>query len=331
MAFKPANANKGGNSEFIDYGNIPVPKSGQRPARVSLIVDLGIQEREDFVDEDTGEVKPQKPCHQVAIFADLVRDKVDYGGSIGEAFYRLLLNKQFKGEIQGINFTTTPPKDAKGKLIPGKPWGLHPANLITKLAKAVDLEEIIYDDRNNPASLDIELLLNEAFMAQVEVKETETDKEDKDGNKIVYKNVNYKGAVAVPLVPNADGDEVPLAVPDLEVEPLCITFDNAQPEHIKYLRTGVLKKIKLAQNYAGSQMEKAIKAFEASKATDSGDEGQEPEQKEEKPAKPAAKASGKAAEKAAAKAAAGKKPATAKKPEPVTGLPPDDEDDSIPF
>jgi hypothetical protein len=337
MAFKPASSGKGGNgNNDFEWKNLPTPKSGQRPARVSLIVDLGVQDREDFEDPDTGELKPQKPCHQVAVFADLVRDVVDYGGDIGKNQYRLLLNKSFKGDVQGINFTTTPPKDAKGKLIDGKPWGLHPANLITKLAKAVDLEEIIFDDRKNPASLDIELLLNEAFMAQVEVKETESDKEDKDGNKIVYKNVNYKGAAPVPMMDGDDGEEVAMDVPELRAEALCITFDSAKPEHIKFIRGNLLKKIKTANNYAGSQMEKAVKAFEASQDK-GGDEGGESADKQpaEKPAKetPAkeAKPSGKAAEKAAAKAAKANdaKPSTRKaQPAPE----PEEEDDpDVPF
>ena len=324
MAFKPHNSGKGNNSnngEFIDYSKMPVPKSGSRKARLSLIVDLGIQQREDFEDKDTGETRPQKPCHQVAAFADLTADTVDYGGDIGKQHYRLLLNKSFAGKIQGINFTTTPPKDAKGNLIQGKPWGLHPANLLTKLAKAVGKEEIIYDDRNNDASLDISLLLNEPFMAMVEVKETESDKEDKDGNKIVYKNVNYKGCSPVPTDEDDDGNEVQINVPELKVEPKCITFDNATKDDIKFIRAGLIKMIKLAENYSGSQMEKAIKEFEAEKGEDGGgeDNGEDAGEKAEKPTKPATKP------KAETKP---KKPATPKKPEPVEE---NDDGDDIPF
>src|SRR5438477_4746932 len=127
MAFKPkSNGNGGGNFE---QRNFPTPKSGARRARLSLIVDLGTQERDDVWEKDGKLVKegtegavakPQKPAHQIAVFADLVNDVVDYGGDIGEAQYRLMLNKGFKGEIQGVNFNKVPPMDAKGNLMEGK-------------------------------------------------------------------------------------------------------------------------------------------------------------------------------------------------------------------
>jgi len=142
MAFIPANA-KSASSASFDNGPRPVPRAGLRKARVSLIVDMGTQPREDFVDESTGATRPQKPCHQVAVFVDLVADTVDYGGSIGKAHYRLPLNREFAGVFSGINFLATPPKDADGKIIQGKPWGLHPASPITKVAKAIKKPGII--------------------------------------------------------------------------------------------------------------------------------------------------------------------------------------------
>lgn len=230
-----------------------------------MIIDLGIQEREDFEDEKTGEIKPQKPCQQVAVFADLVADTVDYGGSIGKQHYRLLLNNTFAGQLKGINFTATPPKDANGNMIAGKPWGLHPANLLTKLAKAVQKPEVI-------ESMDISELLNMPFMAQVEVKEKDSGKLDKEGSPIIYKNVNYKGAAEVPL----DDDDEPLPVAELNIKPLCITFTDAKKENVQFIRANILKQIKLAQNYAGSAMQKAVEAYEAEqnsgRSNDSEDE-----------------------------------------------------------
>lgn len=259
MAFKPANANKTSQSSGdFEQRNYPTPRAGSRKARVSLIVDLGVQNREDFEDEKTGEVRPQKPCQQVAVFADLVADTVDYGGTIGKQHYRLLLNNTFAGTLKGINFTATPPKDAKGNMIAGKPWGLHPANLLTKLAKAVQKPEVI-------ESMDISELLDLPFMAQVEVKEKDSGKLDKEGEPIIYKNVNYKGAAEVPL----DDDDQPLPVAELNTKALCITFGDAKTEDIKFIRGNILKQIKLANNYAGSQMQKAVEAYEAQ--SESGD------------------------------------------------------------
>lgn len=269
MAFKPKNKGNGGNGGgSFEPRNFPTPKAGARKARISLIVDLGTQKRKDFEDPATKELKPQKPCQQVAVFADLVNDVVDYGGSIGKAQYRLLLNKSFGGVLEGINFTTVPPKDKDGKLIEGKPWSLHPANLLTKLAKAVGKTEIIYDD-NSESSLDISLLLDQPFIADVEVTEKDSGKEDKDGNPIIYKNVNFKGASKVGMRSTGDVDddgneiEVPDTVAALKAEPKCITFDNATKEDIKFIRANLIKIIKLAEDYAGSQMQKAIEEFEA--------------------------------------------------------------------
>lgn len=266
MAFKPQSANRTGGN-FDESRNYPAPKDGSRPARVSLIVDLGTQEREPIykigdkiVTEDTeGAVAtPQKACQQVAIFVDLTSDNVDYGGSIGTAPYRLLLNKNFKGVVQGINLTTVAPTDAKGKLIQGKPWSFHPNSVITKLSKAIEKEEIL-------SSLDIDELLNGAFMADVEVKKTE----DKNGKKgaddkvIVYTNVNYKGAAKVPVIENDAGEDVKVKVRALTLPARSIQFDTATKDDIQFIRSNLRKQIKLAKNYAGSAMEKAIQAFEA--------------------------------------------------------------------
>jgi len=278
--FKPKTANKTTSSMNDNPGGLfPVPKSGSRKARVSLIVDLGEQNREDFEDEKTGEKRPQKPCQQIAVFADLVADTVDYGGEIGKQHYRLLLNKSFAGDIRGINFTSVPPKDAKGNIIPNKSWGFHPANLLSKLAKAIGKPEII-------ESMDVEQLLGEPFMAQVEVNEKDSGKVDKDGEPITYRNVNYKGCAEVPL----DDDDQPLPVAELKQPPRCITFDNATVDDIKFLRKKLIEMIKLANDYSGSQMEKAIKAFEAKQGNAQAAEPEDDEETEVSPPKPAAKA-----------------------------------------
>lgn len=287
MSFKPSNASRTSSVNF-EPGNFPTPRAGSRKARVSLIVDMGVQNREPFEDPNTKEMKELKPCQQVAVFADLVADTVDYGGSIGKQHYRMLLNKSFQGNIQGVNFVATPPKDAKGNLVPGKPWGFHPANLLTKIARAVGRPEVV-------ESMDVEELMGLPFMAQVEVKETEdkNGKTGKEGNILVYKNVNFKGAAEVP----EDDDGNPLPVADLNNPALCITFDNARKEDIKWIRAGLLKQIKLANNYAGSQMRKAIEAFEAENAQGDDDDSEDA---------PAAKPAVKAAQVALAKKAAAK-------------------------
>ena len=49
-------------------------------------------------------------------------------------------------------------------------------------------------------------------MAQVEVNEKDSGKVDKDGEPIIYRNVNYKGCAEVPL----DDDDQPLPVAELK-------------------------------------------------------------------------------------------------------------------
>lgn len=288
MAFKPKNANGGsGGSGSFENRNFPVPKAGARKARVSLIVELGVQEREDFEDPKTKETKPQKPCQQVAVFVDLVNDVVDYGGDIGKAQYRLMLNKSFGGVVQGINFAATPPKDKDGKTIEGKPWGLHPASMLTKVAKAIGKPEVV-------TTMDIEALLNGALVVDVDITEKESDKEDDEGNPIIYRYVNAKGLSKVGMRSTGETDddgndvEVPDTVAELKQPARCITFDSATKEDIKFLRGNLIKLIKLANDYAGSNMQKAIEAFEAEQAEKKAEKGEA----EEKPAstkKPAAK------------------------------------------
>lgn len=301
MAFKPMKSGKSsGNFEDRNY---PTPKAGSRKARVSLIVDLGIQVREDFEDPNTKELKPQKPCQQVVVFADLVADVVDYGGKVGKAQYRLLLNKSYGGEVYGVNFTSTPPRDKAGKMIEGKEWGFHPANLLTKLAKAVGKPGII-------TSMDIEELLDMPFMADVEITEKESEKEDKDGNPIIHKYVNFKGASKVPL----DDDDNPVEIKELTTKARCITFDNATVDDIQFLRGNIIKMIKLAENYAGSKMQKAIEAFEAK--ADSHDGDQDDDSGDDEPSAPV---------KTPAKTAPAKKVAKKVEPDPF------EDDSDIPF
>ena len=296
--FMPDN-NGSSNSEYTgEQRNYPVPKAGSRRARVSLIVDLGVQDREDsyktpagvLCNSDTPDAigTPQKPVRQVAIFADLVNDTVDYGGDIGKAHYRLMLNGTFNRVIKGINFNKSPPMDAKGKKIEGKEWTLHAQNLITKLAKAVGKDEVIESAKVNQ-------LLDLPFMAEVAVNEKDSGKVDKDGEPIIYKNVNFKGSSKVSPVPTGEDDENGDPIEEipkfnaLKVPALCITFGNAQKDNIKYIRPAIIKMIKLANDYAGSNMEKAIQAYEADNAK-SGDKPEEDDAPVAKVVKPVVKA-----------------------------------------
>lgn len=252
-SFKPKQQQRNTNGPRV-FEKYPTPEGGNQTARISLIVDLGDQEREDFVDQNTKETRPQAPVQQVAIFADLVEQEVDYGGEIGVQQYRLMLNKNFMGDILGVNFSAVPPRDGEGNMIKDKKWTFHPANLLTKLAKATGKTEII--DPESDFNMDIGLLLGQALMVEVEVVEKVSDKKDDKGEPIVFTNVRPKGYGQIPKIKGKLVDVDPL-----KQEPIIVTFDNATEETVKYLRPGIIAKIKKALNYQGSQIQAVLEGL----------------------------------------------------------------------
>lgn len=273
--YKPSNTQQTSSTKTpgiapngVAYKYPKLEESGSYSARISLIVDVGTQEREDFVDPTTKEAKPQKPAQQLVIFADLVDEVVDYGGDIGEKQYRLMLNKNFKGDIEGVNFTSVPPRDGEGKMIEGKLWTFHPANLLTKLAKATGNDYILGTDADT--NMDISALLGAAFQADVEVKETESEKKDSDGNNIVYTNVNFKQAAKVPKK---------LVVDELEVEPLILNHNNVTADNVKFIRGKVVEMMKKAPEYEGSKLQ----ALLAEPTSNESPEKEEPKEEVKKP------------------------------------------------
>jgi hypothetical protein len=285
MAFKPASKASSNGQQFDRAFTMVAPKPGLRKARVSLIVDMGIQERDPFEEKD-GSLTQRDPCQQVAVFVDLVNDKVDYGGQIGVKQYRMPLNKVFKGEFSGIAFQYVAQRDAAGDRIPGKPYIFHPNNMLAKLAKACDREDVAIDKKGGEG---IEALLGLPLMVQVEVKKTEdkNGKKDDKGNTIVYTNVNVKGLTTVPL----DDDDNPQTVAALEQDAILISFDDAKMEDVMFIRPGLRAKIKMAKNYAGSAMQAAIEAFEAENGGSEGGSSQEGSDSPKQASKPQAQAS----------------------------------------
>ena len=280
MSFKPQGQNNADSFEStgpkIDFNALNAQvKGGSRPARVSLIVDLGVQEREEFnEDYDAKKAKHvkaladktgylpaiedgknqqinimQKDQPQIAVFADLVNDVVDYGEEIGKMPYRLMLNGSFGGNIQGIGFAGSYAFDKEGNIQKEKGFTFHATSKLTKLAKATGQNQIIAGSGND--NMDVSQLLTQKFMAQV-------DKTEKDDGAKVY--LNYKGCSETPMVPDAEGNEVPYPVKALVAEAKCITFDNMTEADKVFLRGNIIKMIKGAKNYQGSQMEKVLDA-----------------------------------------------------------------------
>lgn len=209
----------------------PKPRTGPRQARVSLIIDLGTHDREAS-EEDIKKGVTKKPCKQVAIFVDLVKDVVDYGNGIGEKQYRHLLNGYLpnKGGLKGINLVQTPLNADRTE------WGWHPNSVMTKLAVAGGVTE----------RRDVSALLNMGLRVFI------VEKPSADGSKM-YTNIQGY------LPPNQDDDTgLPETIAELMETPVIVTFETATAEQVKHLRRDIVRKITLAHNYQGSQIQKAL-------------------------------------------------------------------------
>lgn len=187
------------------------------------------------------EIRQAKDRQEVAIFADLPDNIVDYGNEVGKKPYRVLLNKSHKGEIRGLGLTQVPPVKQGGV------WTFPPASLLTELAN-VTKQTVIIDGTDKAKLNDIGLLLGKALM--VDVVQSSND----SGS--VYVNVKGVGSVPSKLEKLLDFSLV---------KPFGISFANATLELLKAagVRGAVIKKIKQANNYQGSNMQKAIEALEA--------------------------------------------------------------------
>lgn len=280
MAFTPEESQSGTPRVY------PKIKNGEEgtwslPARISMIVDVGTQERPNFEEEyEKGKEKhesalkwetnpavlieregkqfisiPQKPNRQVVIFADLVSEKVDYGAPVGEKQYRLMLNKSFKSAITGTPLTVMQARDDKGNVIEGSPKTFHTRSLLNQLGKACGVSFV----KNGN---DIRELANKPFACTVESKKA------KQGDGVF---TNFKSAT-----PMMEG------VPVAELDEPCqlITFEEATVDQVKTLRKSIIEMIKKSNDYEGSQIEKAIKEMEASRGSNNSSAAPKPEKQE---------------------------------------------------
>lgn len=186
------------------------------------------------------QVRQPKDRQEVAVFADLVGNVIDYGGEVGQKPYRVLLNKTWKGEIRGLGLTVVPPQNQGGV------WTFAPNSMLTELAKVTRQNTItdgsVKNDLNN-----IGLILGKSLMVDVVKVE--------DGEKVY---VNVKG---ISSVPSALAKMIDYSL----VKPVGISFDDVSVESLKAagIRGSIIKKIKQANNYQGSKMQNAIEAYEA--------------------------------------------------------------------
>lgn len=271
MSFNLKPQQQSGNSESsVDYAAIAEQvEDGPNGGVISLIVDLGIQDREeacstdgkktvvetedDAIDlverakemtgKDVGYTKHDdgfevacsiykpKDAQEVAIFADFPDTMVEYG-SLGKMPYRIMLNNSFKGVIKGMVLAAAPPK-TKGGI-----WTFAGNSILSKLAYATKQTQIVEDGNDN---MNIGLLLGKPLLVDLR----------KSGNFI-----NAKGFMSL-----MKGQ----VVGELPATPVGLSFDGATVEAVEAacLRKAIKDKIKAAKNYSGSAMEKAIEQAEA--------------------------------------------------------------------
>jgi hypothetical protein len=278
MGFKPtgSKANTSENTERKEYVPI-VPEEGLDAVQIGLIVNLGQHKKQPkFAKDNAGKREQDKATgedkiiwpkagkdleQRVAVYADLLNQNHDYGDDIGVKNIRLPIHPVSRGMSEGVNFTTVAPRDPDGNYIKGKPWSVPGSSVWAKVAAVVKMEDgtkvsdvMLKADYKNPNHNNIELLLGKPFMYNVEVKKTE-----KDGNTFV----NTKLKSPVPLM---KGMNPPAAL----VGAVSVNFDDEDLLDVKeelggvakfdLLRIADVRKIVLAEDYAGSKMQEAVQA-----------------------------------------------------------------------
>lgn len=276
MSFKPVSNNQSANNENSEKKPFVaiVPEEGLDAVQVGLLVNLGQHKKlPKFAKDNAGKreqdengndkiiwPKEGKDLEQkVAVYVDLLNQTHDYEGDIGVKNIRLPLHQVSRGMSEGLNFTTVAPRDPDGNYIKGKPWSVAPASAWAKISAVTKMEDgkkvsdvLLNADYKNPNHNNIELLLGKPFMYNIEVKKTE-----KDGN--TYVNTKLKSPV-----PLMKGMNPPAAL----IPAVSINFDDKDLLEVKeelggvakfdLLRISDLRKIVLATDYEGSEMQKAV-------------------------------------------------------------------------
>lgn len=275
MGFKPRDNRpvRTDNSEQKEFVPI-IPKKGLQVVQLGLLVDLGKHKKQPKFAKDSANKREQdedgndkiiwpqegKDLEQrVAAYVDLLSQKHDYEGDIGVRNIRLPLHEISRGLSQGLNFTTVAPRDPNGNYIKGRQWLVAGTSQWAKIAGVTQIDEentvatkMLNPDYKNKDANNIELLLGKPFMFNLEVKV-----EDKDDKK--YVNTKFKSPV-----PLMDG----MPVPDPLQVAVSVNFDDEDLLEVKeelggickmnLLRLSDLRKIVLAEDYEGSNMQKAV-------------------------------------------------------------------------
>lgn len=243
---------------------------------ISGIIDLGLQAQEDAKMEWKGDAASEeeelaknseqyfetlpndkgdptrykrwkvKPCQQVAFTVDFPSVMVNQGQFFGDESaqehpLRMLLNGEFF--IQGLGKTVGKPYNIKEVKQADGSWGFKNNTQIYKLASAVDA----LDDKGNFKPFMIGKLLGKAALFEVQV----FTKKGADGKEYLNEKIKFSGQVPDVMVP---------MIPELAPEYIYgVNFKGEQkPEILKQLRQSVINTMKQAQNFEGSDVQKAL-------------------------------------------------------------------------
>lgn len=289
MSFKPKSVNTNTNAVTIDYEKIAEQiEEGNNPARISLIVDLGIHERGQGLRTEKGSLtvfeSEDEAGEWYARVVEIVGDKEaekyrpysqpDTGTIQADAelyqkkpaqelaiFADLVDTRVEYVEGQGEKqYRVILNKTFRGE-IAGLPfqasppktkgstlWTFASNGMLYKLANVTGHPEIV-DGKDESKNMDISLILGEPLYVDLR----------KSGS-----FVNMQG-ISAPRKSET--------INPLDNEPVLVTFDGATFDVLNKakLNARVLKKIKEANNYEGSAMQAAVLAYETSRS-DSGSE-----------------------------------------------------------
>ena len=171
-----------------------------------------------------------KDANEAAYIADLVDHYVEYVEGQEEKQFRVTLNPRdfVSGMLSGFALTNVPPKGNNTE------WTFSPLSMHAKLAKATYTDLLAEDN-------DVSYMLDKPFGIQV--------------------SKNNKGFPK--FTPAAIRKKDLGRVEQLDCTPMCITFEEATLEQIQELKPNkqLVDKIKVALDYKGSAMEKALEAY----------------------------------------------------------------------
>lgn len=189
-----------------------------------------------------------KPCQQVAITVDFPSIMINKGQFFGdenaeEHPLRMILNGEFY--LKDIGKVVGKPYNVKEVRHDDGGWAFKNNTQLHKLAVATD----VLNDQGRFKPAMIGNLLGKAALFEVQISLTEAN-----GKQYLNEKIKLSGQVPDVMVP---------MIPELDPKYIYgVNFKGIQdPKILKNLRQSVINTMKLAQNYQGSDIQKALEAL----------------------------------------------------------------------